>query len=116
MVQIGGYLTPEEHAEFKGYAAEFHLKESSLANLLIARELRQRRLAELAKTFRTNAPLKKRCRVTAHQAEPNTKFEFEALARNAGMSPDQAASIIFRAELTERWVANSVRGANVESG
>lgn len=109
MVQIGGYLTPEEHAEFKRYAAEFHLKESSLANLLIARELCQRRLDQLRHSYLTSAPLKIRSRVTAHQPEGHAKLALEALASSVGISPDQAASVIFRAELTERWLAKCVR-------
>jgi hypothetical protein len=113
MVQIGGYLTPEEHAEFKRYAAQFHLKDSSLANLLLARELRLRRLARLKQSFLPSSPLKKRSRVTAHQSDPGVKTAFEALARDAAISPGQAAAVLFRAELTERWLASSID--NMES-
>jgi hypothetical protein len=108
MVQIGGYLSAEEHAEFKRYAAQFHLKESSLANLLIARELRLRRLTRLAQAFTQGSPLKKRARITAHQADGRVKEAFEALAHDAGVSPDQAAAVLYRAELTERWLAKSI--------
>lgn len=108
MVQIGGYLTPEEHAEFRRYAAEFHLKDSSLANLLLARELRLRRLARLKQAHLPSSPLKKRSRVTAHQSDPGVKETFDALAREAGISPDQAAAVLFRTELAERWLATSI--------
>lgn len=108
MVQIGGYLSAEEHAAFKAYAREFNLKESSLSNLLIARELRLRRLGELRQRFSQGMPGLKRSRITAHQADPKTKQAFEALAKEAGISPDLAAAIVFRAELTERWLMKSM--------
>lgn len=112
MVQIGGYLSADEHAAFKQYARQFHLKESSLANLLIARELRLRRLDDLKQRF-PGGPVRKRSRVTAHQPDAQVKQAFEALARDAGLSPDQAASVVFRAELSEQWLAKSI--ATVES-
>lgn len=108
MVQIGGYLTPEEHAEFRRYAMGLHLKDSSLANLLLARELRLRRMAVLKQLFPPPAPLKERSRITAHQSDPAIKQAFEALARGAGISADQAAAILFRAELAERWLATAI--------
>lgn len=107
MVQIGGYLTPAEHADFKRYAAQFQLKESSLANLLIVRELSLKRLSSLKQSF-SPGPLKERSRITAHQADPAMKQAFEAHAALAGVSPDQAASLIFRAELAEHWLTKSV--------
>lgn len=108
MVQIGGYLTPDEHSEFKRYAAAFQFTESSLANLLIVRELRRQRLPKLRQLFASNAPLKERARITAHQSNERLKQTFDAHAQGAGVSPDQAASIIFRAELNERWLQRAV--------
>lgn len=108
MAQIGGYLSPEEHLEFKRYAAQFHLKDSSLANLLLARELRLQRLAELKGAYARTTPSKQRSRITAHHADPGVKEAFDAHARSAGVSPDQAASILFRTELAERWLETSI--------
>lgn len=107
MSQIGGYLAPDEHAEFKGYAAQFHLKDSSLANLLVVRELRLRRLPTL-KERHVSGAAKARSRITAHQSNPQLKQAFDAHARACGISPDQAAAILFRAELAERWLEGSV--------
>lgn len=108
MTQIGGYLTPEEHSEFQRYAAQFHLKDSGLANLLVERELRLHRLEELKPTYFRCTSAKHRSRITAHQADPAFKAAFEARARDADLSPDQAASVLFRAELGERWLEKSV--------
>jgi hypothetical protein len=108
MVQIGGYLTADEHLQFRQYAAQFHLKDSSLANLLLARELRLRRLPRLVQAYLPGAPLKQRSRITAHQSDGRMKEAFEALAHEAGISPDQAAAVLYRAELTERWLAKSI--------
>lgn len=104
MAQIGGYLTPEEHAEFKRYAAAFQLKESSLANLLLVREMRLGRLGRLKEVYLPQVPMRSRGRVTAHQPDGTTKEAFEAHARAEGLKPDQAAAVLFRAELTERWL------------
>ncbi|OYW45878.1 MAG: hypothetical protein B7Z08_01385 [Sphingomonadales bacterium 32-68-7] len=108
MAQIGGYLSPAEHLEFKRYAAQFQLKDSSLANLLLARELRLRRLSDLKASYLRSTPLPQRSRITAHQADAAVKAAFEAQAREAGLSPDQAAAIVFRAELGERWLERSI--------
>lgn len=107
MVQIGGYLTSEEHADFKRYAAQFQLKDSGLANLLIARELRCDRLERLKALF-PPVRLMDRSRVTAHQSDPEVKTIFEAHAHRASVSCDFAASLIFRAELAERWLEKAI--------
>lgn len=107
MVQIGGYLTREEHTSFKRYAARFQLKGSSLANLLIARELRCARLESLKVSFSASR-LNARSRVTAHQSDHEVKTAFDAHASRAGVTPDQAAALIFRAELAERWLEKAI--------
>jgi hypothetical protein len=116
MVQIGGYLTSEEHAEFRRYAARFQLKDSSLANLLIARELRCNRLERLREVF-SPTPLKARSRVTAHQSDHGVKAAFEACAIRAGVSTDLAAALVFRAELAEQWLekATTVEWNQIDS-
>lgn len=114
MSQIGGYLTPDEHEAFKRYAAQFHLKESGLANLLLARELTLGRLPELKARDGAGLPLKDRRRITAHAPTVAVKAAFQAHSQKAGLTSNQAAAILFRAELRERWLERSVRTA-VES-
>ena len=115
MTQIGGYLTHEEYTSFKEYAAEFHLKPSSLANLLLVRELNLGRLARLREFVTYGAAAGNRARVTAHQPDPAMKIEFESRAGEVGLKPDQAASIVFRAELDERWLARALEALTLES-
>jgi hypothetical protein len=115
MAQIGGYLKPDEHVKFKNYAAEFCLSESALANLLLVREIRLKRLEHLKHKYSAGAPSESRSRVTAHQRDLATKIAFEKRSSDESLKPDQAASIIYRAELEERWLERSMVGQNLES-
>lgn len=110
MVQIGGYLQPDEHIRFKTYAAEFCLSESALANLLLVREIQIKRLKDLKDKYLAGAPSESRARVTAHQPDEVMKIAFEARCSEEGLKPDQAASIVYRAELDERWLERSIAG------
>jgi hypothetical protein len=115
MAQIGGYLTPEEHEMFQTYAVEFGLSESGLANLLLVREMRRQRLHDLKGKYAAGAPSDSRQRVTAHQRNAALKMAFDERSSDEGLKPDQAASIVYRAELDERWLERSVGGRNLES-
>jgi hypothetical protein len=109
MVQIGGYLDPNEHASFKAYATCLQISDSALANLLIVRELRCKRLNRLKSPFQQTIAAANRKRITAHISDPSFKFAVETHLTEVGLTPDQAMSILLRAELCERWLANSMR-------
>lgn len=115
MAQIGGYLQPDEHARFKAYANELGLSESALANLLLVREIRRKRLNDLKGKYSAGAPSESRERVTAHRPDAVMKIAFVAHSSKEGLKPDQAASILYRAELGERWLEQSIAGQNLES-
>lgn len=115
MAQIGGYLTTEERSIFEGYAAEFGLSESALANLLLVREIRCHRLNDLNGRYPAGAPSENRSRVTAHQRSAAMKIAFQERASVWGLKPDHAASILYRAELDERWLERSVTSWTLES-
>lgn len=115
MAQIGGYLTSEEHAIFQAYAVEFGLSESGLANLLLVREIRLKRLGLLMQKYSAGAPSESRSRVTAHQRDAAMKIAFGERSSDEGLKPDQAASIVYKAELDERWLEQSMAGQNLES-
>lgn len=111
--QIGGDVTADEHSRFRNYAAQFHLTESGLANLLIVRELKLRRLANRPELYSpsphaTRSRTRARPRVTAHQSDAALKVAWEALAAGIGIGPDQAASAVFRAELVEKWLESAL--------
>lgn len=116
MAQIGGNLRLGEFADFQRYAADLLISESSLANLLIQREMRLKRLGELAKRLQGPVPTSERGgRVTGHQAVGDLKEAFERHAKEEGLVPSHAATIIFRAELEERWLASCVGDCRAES-
>ena len=110
MAQIGGYLQPDEHARFKAYADELGLSESALANLLLVREMRRKRLNVLKLEYPAGAPSESRERVTAHRPDSAIKIAFVERSTEEGLKPGQAASILYRAELGERWLEQSIAG------
>jgi hypothetical protein len=116
MTQIGGNLRPGEFADFQRYAADLTISESSLANLLIQREMRLKRLCELAERLGGAVPTSERGgRVTGHQSSGELKEAFEHHAKEQGLVAGYAATIIFRAELEERWLAGCVGDCHAES-
>jgi hypothetical protein len=108
MAQIGGYLQPDEHARFKAYANGLGLSESALANLLIVREIRCKRLRVLKGKYLTGTPSESRQRVTAHRSDAVMKSAFLTRSGEEGLKPDQAASILYRAEISERWLEQAI--------
>ncbi len=108
MAQIGGYLQPDEHARFKAYASVLGLSESALANLLIVREIRRKRLGVLKVKYSAGTPSESRQRVTAHRSDAVMKAAFLSRSSEEGLKPDQAASIIYRAEINERWLEQAI--------
>lgn len=108
MAQIGGYLTPQDHRRFKIYASTFHVAESALLTLLIMREVRCGRLGDLVPHYSYAGPLRERSRVTARIKEAGLKQKFGELACVANISPDQAVTVLMRAELAEKWLDHAV--------
>jgi hypothetical protein len=108
VAQILGYLPADECSEFQRYAGSLNLDTSALANLLILRELAACRLSSMIR-FQLGVPTSKCAKVTAHQAQSDTKQSFVTHARNCGLKPAPAATILFRAELEERWLAKFVQ-------
>ena len=106
MRQIGSNLRPEEYDNFKAYAASFQLTHSAVANLLILRELRRRRLDRLRKKHKEFRGLPEH-RITGN-VNANIKAAFDAHVAEIGLGSDAAAGIVFRAELGERWLDRAV--------
>ncbi len=108
MAQVLGYVTPVERQAFEAYALDHGLDVTALANLLIARELRAKRLAQLTLRFDRTEPLSDRVKIVAHTPTEATKLAFAGRAAEAGLKPTRAAAILFRAELEERWLERHV--------
>jgi len=107
MRQITGYLPRQEAEAFQVYAASLGIDKSALANLLILRELKRGRLPSLAK-FLHDEPRSECVKITAHVADERTKSSFKAAAGRQGLKPGAAAAILFRAEISERWLQTSM--------
>lgn len=115
MARIGGYLNPEEHREFGDYSSSLCVTGSALVALLIARELRVKRLKDLVDQFRAGARVGIRKRISSPVLPNSLRDTFEDHAKTVGLSLDQAASILFRAELAERWLDRALCGTKPES-
>jgi hypothetical protein len=115
MAQILGYLALDEADNFQHYAAELRLDRTALANLLIVRELRIGRLEELKLRYDRDLAGMEKTKVVAHQADPLTKAAFKEHAAGFALKPSRAAAIIFRAELTERWLEASMDQKSFDS-
>ena len=103
VAQIGCNLTKEEAEKLARYAAETQLSRPSLCVLLIQRELRRPRLVGLK--VRAPKPFGEGGfrRVTVHIIDPSLKGAFADHVKLCGMGSDDAAAMLFRAELKERW-------------
>jgi hypothetical protein len=113
--QIGADMLPSEHRDFCAYADSLHLKDSALANLLIVRELRRKRLAKLKLLYFKEVAKTGSARITAHQTSEAAKAAFLAHAAIHNLKMGPAAAIIFRAELAEHWLERSTGAENEES-
>jgi len=105
--QIGGWLCPSEKDALDQYLKRVGIRPTAAATLLIVRELRRKRLPELKERYA--APMARgRKRLTAHQPDGKLKQAFTEHAAAFGLDPNPAASILFRAELEERWLENAM--------
>jgi hypothetical protein len=106
--QILGYLLPEECEEFNAYAGSMNLNSSAVANLLIVRELRLRRLPEL-EHYQRDHPRAECAKIVGHQSNDRAKRAFTAHAESCGLKPTAAAERLFRAELKEHWLEHCIQ-------
>ncbi|WBO22722.1 hypothetical protein [Sphingomonas abietis] len=102
-VQITAYLPIVDAERFQAYAESFGIDKSALANLLIKRELALQRLSVLER-YKHSMPISGCKKVTAHIVDPETKAAFAALSEQNQLKAGAAASILFLAELHERWL------------
>ena len=109
MAQIIGYLTKAEKERFKKYAKGLDLDASALANLLIRRELEIRRLVLLYSKYHSEEGSADREKITGHQSSNATKRAFEKYVAGLGFRPTPSAAVLFRAELSERWLQKTIQ-------
>lgn len=114
MPQLQAYLTQEEDAELRDYARSLGLDATALANMLLIRETRLARLKSMpTRVQKANGPRNRK--ITAHFPLGAQKVAFAEHALACGMKPATAASILLRAELSERWLERSMGRDDLDS-
>lgn len=104
--QISAHICAAERAAFETYATTFGLDAAGLLALLLVRELRVDRLADLLGGDR---PLKaaRDSKVTVH-GNVSLRASIAARAEKCGTSLSNACAVLMRAELRERWLERSI--------
>lgn len=112
---IGAWLSADDGHAFSSYAQSLGLDESALATLLLVRELQLKRLANTSEK-RLDAAGKVK-RVSARPRNPAVESAFAAHAKSVGLRPGRAASILYLAELSERWLERALclQGNQIDS-
>lgn len=105
--QVGCNLTPDEGDQLTLYARQHELSRPNLCGLLVVRELKLKRLAALKRSYGGSGSRKGGARVTARVSRP-IKAEFMIHVADVPMGADDAAAILFRAELSECWLSKAV--------
>jgi hypothetical protein len=111
VAQITIRLPPKSKRAFESYAEAMGLKASELAKLLVVRERKLKRLAQLKK----NGNVPKRTRqqrgaavpmksVTAHLSSVKQVEEFDAYVKSCDLSRDNAGAWLLENELRHRWL------------
>lgn len=110
--QIGCYMAAADAAKLTDYARNLGVKRSLLVFLLVLRELNCQRLPFLHEQFPYEGKKPGRGRVTARLTTEALKTRFEAHIANHGIRSDEAAWSLFQAELSEKWLENSLWQGN----
>jgi hypothetical protein len=107
--QIGCYLSERDAKALSAYARSLELSRPKLLALLVVRSVRSENLARLFATFAGSEPKSGAKRVTARIDDQALKARFIKAARKLGLGSDDAAAMVFRAELAERWLDAATR-------
>ena len=105
MPQIGCHMTEEEITSLDEYAKLIEVTRAAMCSLVIQRELRT---GQLRRTSRHRRPVyegvKTRRRVTVHVGNLELKEAFREHVSSLGLGSDEAAFVLFKRELKERWL------------
>jgi len=106
MAQIGCNMTDVEAELLNDYAASLGLTRPAMCSLLVQRELRKPRLRRIRPSRGPKVGSDGPRRVTVHLRNADFKSAFTDHVRSLGLGSDEAAAILFRHELKERWLFN----------
>jgi hypothetical protein len=104
MPQITTRLSPKARRQFEKYAVSLGLTGSSLARLLLVREL-QRPMKSRPRSFGKSGS--EDGKLTAHSCSADTVKQLQARANAQRLSRAEAAKLIFERELQDRWLAGA---------
>lgn len=104
MAQVGCNLSEEEAEDLEKYAVGMELTRPGICALLIHRELRRPQLAKLKSAPPAPYGVGRLKRVTVHIADIAFKKAFADHVRSLRLGSGEAAALLFRTELKERWV------------
>jgi hypothetical protein len=105
MPQITARLSPQARRRFEKYAISLGLNGSSLARLLLVREL-QRPMKSPTRAGRRGGS--EDGKLTAHSCSAETIRQLQAYADARRKSRAEVAKIVFERELRDRWLAKAI--------
>lgn len=106
MPQITARLPPQARRQFEKYAVSLGLNGSSLARLLLLRQLWGPVKGPSPGVGRKQGSEDRK--LTAHSCSAETVKRLRIYAKARRISPAEAAKLIFERELRERWLARAM--------
>lgn len=110
--QIGCYMYGDDANKLSEYAKRVGVKRAVLVFLLVLRELKSTRLAQLRPKYPYQGKKEGLRRVTARLPSQSFKRAFEKHVAEIGMGSDEAAWVLFQTELAEQWLDKSLLAGN----
>jgi hypothetical protein len=102
--QIGCRLSKQEAWSLDWLAKRHGVSRPDLCIMLVQRALNGGRLAQLGDIYSRVQVRAGGARVTARTYRADVKEGFAAAARAADLLSDEAAAVVFRAEIEEKWI------------
>jgi len=106
-IQIGADVEPRLRKRVRSYAERLQIPESALITLLVARELRLKRLRKLPHSSAVRR-LPRRSRLTGRQNSPELKERFRKHVERLDIDPAVALATLAEEELREKWLRKSL--------
>lgn len=97
-------MTPEEADALTSYAKSMELSRPALCALIIHRELRRPRLKKLLRDGSHSSSSEGPNRVTVRISDQDLKQAFADHVKSCRIGSDDAAALLFRADLKERLI------------
>jgi hypothetical protein len=106
-IQIGADVARRLRDRVRRYAQKLQLPESALITLLVARELRLKRLRKLPPSTAVKR-MTRRSRLTGRQSSPELRDRFRAHVGKLQIDLAVAVATLAEQELREKWLRKSL--------